>query len=64
MGAKLVNSNRGGYCFELNSLLLLALCHFGFNARPILGRVHLSGEVTGRGHLLILAELIRYELDC
>lgn len=47
---KLVRQKRGGYCFELNGLLLLALKAFGFEARPLLGRVHLSGEPSGRSH--------------
>ncbi len=51
---KLVDSKRGGYCFELNGLLLMALTHFGFDVRPLLGRVHLSGAPTGRGHLILL----------
>lgn len=51
---KLVNKSRGGYCFELNMLLLMALKAIGFDARPLLGRVHITGTPTGRGHLLIL----------
>lgn len=47
---KLVKQKRGGYCFELNGLLLLALKAFGFEARPLLGRVHVSGEPTGLSH--------------
>ena len=30
---KLVTQQRGGYCFETNGLLLLALQHFGFQCR-------------------------------
>lgn len=47
---KLVQKKRGGYCFESNGLLLLALKSFGFEARPILGRVHVSGQPSGRSH--------------
>ncbi|MDG4946573.1 arylamine N-acetyltransferase [Weeksellaceae bacterium KMM 9713] len=47
---KLVLHKRGGYCFENNALLLIALKNFGFEARPVLGRVHLSGEPGGRTH--------------
>lgn len=32
---KLVGHKRGGYCFELNGLLLMALGTFGFEARPL-----------------------------
>jgi len=54
---KLVRQNRGGYCFELNGLLLLALQAFGFEARPLLGRVHLSGEPSGRSHQTTLVTI-------
>lgn len=54
---KLVLSPRGGYCFELNNLLLAALHHFGFEARPLLARVHLRGTPTGRTHQLILVTI-------
>lgn len=54
---KLVKRKRGGYCFELNGLLLLALTSFGFEARALLGRVHLTGEPTGRGHQISLVTI-------
>jgi len=54
---KLVNHKRGGYCFELNGLLLIALQSFGFEARPLLGRVHLSREITGRTHQTTLVTI-------
>ena len=51
---KLVLQRRGGYCFELNGLFLLALLHAGFSARPLLARVHSRGEPGGRTHQLSL----------
>jgi len=51
---KLVQSKRGGYCFELNGLFLMALKLFGFDARALLGRVHVTGTPTGRGHQISL----------
>ncbi|PWJ43003.1 arylamine N-acetyltransferase family protein [Sediminitomix flava] len=51
---KLIKQKRGGYCFELNGILLLALQSFDFSARALLGRVHLSGKPTGRGHQITL----------
>lgn len=54
---KLVEHQRGGYCFELNGLFLMALQHFGFRARPLLGRVHITGTPTGRGHQISLVNL-------
>lgn len=54
---KLVGQKRGGYCFELNGLLLMALKEFGFEARPLLGRVHLSGEPSGRSHQTTLVTI-------
>ena len=56
---KLVRRRRGGYCFELNSLLLLALQAFGFDVRPLLARVHLTGAPSGRSHMLLLVRLKR-----
>ncbi len=47
---KLLRGRRGGYCFELNGLFLRALQAAGFEARPLLARVHLHGEPTGRSH--------------
>lgn len=54
---KLVHKRRGGYCFELNGLFLMALKAFGFDARPLLGRVHITGTPTGRGHQIELVTL-------
>lgn len=54
---KLVRSSRGGYCFELNGLFLEALRSAGFEARPLLGRVHVTGEPSGRGHQLSLVKI-------
>lgn len=54
---KLVNHKRGGYCFELNGLLLMALRTFEFDVRPLLGRVHLSGEPGGKSHQTLLVTI-------
>lgn len=54
---KLVLKKRGGYCFELNSLFLQALKAFGFKARALLARVHLTGTPSGRGHQLELISI-------
>jgi len=54
---KLLRSNRGGYCFELNGLFLMALQALGFDARPLLARVHLTGTPSGRGHQITLATI-------
>lgn len=54
---KLVHHKRGGYCFELNGLFLMALRAVGFEARPLLARVHLRGEPTARTHELILVTI-------
>jgi N-hydroxyarylamine O-acetyltransferase len=37
--AKLIHQRRGGYCFELNGLLCLALQSLGFTVRPLLASV-------------------------
>lgn len=54
---KLVHRARGGYCFELNGLFLMALHAVGFDARALLARVHLTDPPSGRGHQLILVTL-------
>lgn len=54
---KLVRRPRGGYCFELNGLFLMALKALGFEARPLLARVHLTGTPSGRGHQISLVDL-------
>ncbi len=54
---KLIHSRRGGYCFELNTLFLMALEAMGFEVRPLLARVHLSGQPSGRTHELLLVTL-------
>jgi N-hydroxyarylamine O-acetyltransferase len=61
---KLLEQNRGGYCFELNGLLQIALSHFGFQVRPLLARVHVSGRPTSRNHQLLLATLSGREWIC
>lgn len=55
---KLVHKRRGGYCFELNGLFLMALQAFGFEVRPLLARTHVTGTPTGREHQI---ELITIE---
>ena len=51
---KMVRRKRGGYCFEVNGLLLAALQALGFDARPVLARVHGQDYVGGRDHLVAL----------
>lgn len=59
--AKLLAGGRGGYCFELNGLLLRALSALGFEARPLLARVLVrwqEGQPPGpRTHLVNLVTL-------
>ncbi|TDH61676.1 arylamine N-acetyltransferase [Dankookia rubra] len=58
--AKLVVARRGGWCFEQNSLLALALGAIGFRARPLLARVVYGlppGEVLSRTHMVLAVDL-------
>lgn len=58
--AKLVYARRGGYCFEQNNLLLLALRALGFRVTPIGGRIRwmTPREVTPpRTHLFLRVHL-------
>nr|WP_086937568.1 arylamine N-acetyltransferase [Thaumasiovibrio occultus] len=54
---KLIYNERGGYCFELNGLLLMALQNVGFDAKPLLARVHLSGTPSARTHQVVAVNL-------
>ena len=55
---KLVLARRGGYCFELNSLLGQALDAMGFSARRVMARVRMGAPVGGpRSHLAFLVTL-------
>jgi N-hydroxyarylamine O-acetyltransferase len=54
---KMVRRKRGGYCFELNGLFLMALQAIGFDVRALLARVHLHGRPAGRGHQLELVTI-------
>lgn len=48
---------RGGYCFEVNGLLLDALTNLGFQAEPKLARVHLGDTPSGRSHQVTLVTI-------
>ncbi len=54
---KLVHHRRGGYCFELNALLRLALEASGFEVRRLLARVHMGRGPSARTHQLGLVTL-------
>lgn len=57
---KLLDAQRGGYCFELNGAFLVLLQALGFDAHALSARVLLSaaeGELTPRTHLLIRVRL-------
>jgi N-hydroxyarylamine O-acetyltransferase len=57
---KLVQSGRGGYCFEQNLLLLAVLRALGFQVTGLAARVRWNVPdevVTARGHMLLRVEL-------
>lgn len=57
---KLVNDERGGYCFEHNSLLLWVLRAVGFDVTPLSARVRLGRPpdfVPARTHMFLRVEL-------
>ena len=54
---KIILQPRGGYCFELNGLYLQLLQALGFQARPLLARVHRRGDPGGRHHQLSLVNI-------
>ena len=53
--AKLVGGRRGGYCFEQNGLLLLALEAVGFDVTPLAAWVRMGSEAESglRTHMLL-----------
>ncbi|MFE7238317.1 arylamine N-acetyltransferase [Streptomyces sp. NPDC057580] len=58
--AKLVRSERGGYCYEHNTLFAAVLAELGFTVTLLCGRVVLGaapGDVRPRTHMLMLAEV-------
>lgn len=57
LARKLVRDRRGGYCFELNGLFLLALRAIGFAVTPLCARVQISeGHYGPRSHQIALVE--------
>ena len=55
---KIVIVGRGGYCFELNYLLGMALDHTGFKYTPVLARVMMGNEAGGpKTHLLFIVSI-------
>lgn len=56
--AKLLPPSRGGYCFELNGLLHLALDALGFSPRRLMARVAIRpGEYGPRSHEIVAVDL-------
>lgn len=58
--AKLLGARRGGWCFEQNSLLAMALAAIGFRAAPRLARVRLGNPpevATPRTHMVLRVDL-------
>jgi len=58
--AKLVDSRRGGYCFEQNTLLRAALEQFGFQVSSLMARVvrgNTANALTPRTHLFLQVDL-------
>ncbi|RPK59271.1 Arylamine N-acetyltransferase [Streptomyces sp. ADI96-02] len=58
--AKLVRSERGGYCYEQNTLLAAALRQLGFTVTPLAARVLLGaapGDIRPRGHILLRVDV-------
>jgi N-hydroxyarylamine O-acetyltransferase len=51
---KLIADRRGGYCYELNGLFLLALRQLGFDITPLAARVLRDGRLLQKSHQLLL----------
>ncbi len=64
---KLIDARRGGYCFELNGILTLALKSLGFRVRPLLARVFYGrGDFGTRTHQVLIATISgrKWLADC
>jgi N-hydroxyarylamine O-acetyltransferase len=57
LASKLVEQRRGGYCHELNGLLLLVLRELGFTVTPLAARVFNSETPLQQSHQLLLVEI-------
>lgn len=56
--AKILLNQRGGYCFELNLLLLEGLSLMGFAVKPVLSRVMYRGiGINPKTHIFLIAEI-------
>lgn len=56
---KIVNRRRGGWCYEMNSLLAWALREIGFEVRMVSGAVNRAraGDLAESNHLVLLVQL-------
>jgi N-hydroxyarylamine O-acetyltransferase len=54
---KLVEERRGGYCYELNGLFMMALQHLGFTTTPLAARVFHGETLSQKSHRLTLVEV-------
>jgi N-hydroxyarylamine O-acetyltransferase len=55
---KIVESERGGYCFEMNGLLSIVLKELGFKVTDLLARACLEGEIFfAKLHHVMLVEI-------
>jgi N-hydroxyarylamine O-acetyltransferase len=58
LSAKILDRMRGGYCFELNGIFLMALKAMGFDAAPHMARVLYNREGPGpRTHEVLIVTL-------
>jgi N-hydroxyarylamine O-acetyltransferase len=65
--SKLIQRRRGGYCFELNGLLHMALESLGFRVRPLLARVlYNRPDLGARTHEVLIVTLggMEWLADC
>lgn len=58
LNAKILDRKRGGYCFELNGILCLALTAIGFTVRPQMARVLYGRTDPGsRSHEVLIVRI-------
>jgi N-hydroxyarylamine O-acetyltransferase len=60
--SKLIHQRRGGYCFELNGLLHMALKALGFAVRPLLARVlYRRIDAGARTHQVLIVTIAGHD---
>jgi N-hydroxyarylamine O-acetyltransferase len=53
---KLITRRRGGYCFELNAMLAMALRAMGYKVKRVSARLNMGGGFSGHAHCAAIVD--------